>query len=218
MNILVVDDHQLFVDGLRHLVKKLHGEAKLTECSHAKDAIGHLDKGKNFDLILADLNLPDLDGFSIIKRAANHDKSMPVIAISADNDVALIQSVIKAGANGFIPKSYSGEDFLKGIRHVLNGEVYVPRHARGHLEFAKLKNGSTDANFGYDDLRRNRLTQRQIDILELLGRGYSNKQIATSLNIAENTVKVHLTAIYQLLDVSSRTMCVKVARERGLID
>lgn len=211
MRILIIDDHQLFIDGIRQIVNSLDDDVDIIEANSAGDAMQHMESINNLDLVLLDLHMPGLDGTSIIRYQRTQATCFPIVIISGDDDPQTIQSVIDSGIMGFIPKSYSGKKLLSALRTVLDGEIYIP----------KIKN-TPDSDCYYDHSCNNvangsGITRRQLQVLELLASGHSNKKVSRILFLTENTVKSHVSALFRALEASSRTECVNIARNRGII-
>jgi len=133
MQILIVDDHQLFIDGIRHIIETLDSEVVILEATSPDKAMQHLDTVQELDLILLDLRMPGLNGRSVMQHRRIHDESLPIVIISGEDDLPMIKSVIDAGVVGFIPKSYSGQNLLDALRSILNGEVHIPETIRKQL-------------------------------------------------------------------------------------
>ena len=207
MRILIVDDHPLFIDGIRHIIQTLDDNVDLIEANSAKEALLLLEKSSNLDLILLDLHMPGLDGLSIINHRRIQGACVPLVVISGDDDPKTINSVINSGVMGFIPKSYSGKKLLKALRTIISGEIYIPESTIDHSynSHSKLSPSTME------------ITKRQLQVLGLLASGYSNKQISSTLFLTENTVKSHVSALLSALNASNRTECVIIARSKGLI-
>lgn len=197
MRVLIVDDHQLFIDGLKHIVKLLNEDTEILEANCAEQAAQYLDNETQLDLVLLDLHMPGLNGKSVIRHQREKESFLPIVIISGDDNPNTIRSVIDEGAIGFIPKHYSGKRLLKALQVVLNGDIYVP-------------------NMG-DEPIGGGITRRQLEVLNLMAEGHSNKQISSLLYLTENTIKSHVSALFRELDASNRTECVKIARENGVI-
>jgi DNA-binding NarL/FixJ family response regulator len=197
MRVLIVDDHQLFIDGLKHIVELLDEDTEVLEANSADQAAQYLDNETQLDLVLLDLHMPGLDGKSVIRHQREQESFLPIVIISGDDNPNTIQSVIDEGAIGFIPKHYSGKQLLKALQVVLNGDIFIPDMSNNPIGHG--------------------ITRRQLAVLNLMADGYSNKQISSLLNLTENTIKSHVSALFREFDASNRTECVKIARENRII-
>ena len=207
MKILIADDHQLFIDGIRHILARLDPDVRVTEVNSAERAIETLESDPSFDLILVDLGLPGMDGTSIIQRMRARGTCLPLVVISGEQDARVIQSVLEAGALGFIPKSHNSQQMLAALEQVLDGEIYLPVDIEQQIRRLETRRNSTSEL----------VTKRQLDVLRLMAKGYSNKQIAASLFLTEHTIKTHVSAIFMALDACNRTECVRIAQREGLL-
>lgn len=211
MRILIIDDHQLFIDGIRHIVELLDDDVDIIEANKAEDALKFIQTVNNLDLVLLDLHMPGLDGTSIIEHQQAQLSCLPIVIISGDDNPDTIQSVINKGVMGFIPKSYSGKKLLNALHTIMDGEIYIP----------EMKNNPESDHYYnhccYDIANSKGITKRQFQVLELLVSGHSNKMISRILFLTENTVKTHVSALFRTLGASNRTECVNIARNKGII-
>jgi DNA-binding NarL/FixJ family response regulator len=218
MKVLVIDDHVLIRDALRGVLKESLGEASIVEASDWHQARRQLEKAQDFELILLDLGLPDRDGFDVLTELRESHPAVSIVVLSGRHDRESVARALDLGALGFIPKSASREVMLSALNLVLSGGMYVPPLVLGHQD-AVPTNRSTarpetsgrpgaGAELG--------LTDRQLDVLALLMQGKSNKSICRVLELAEPTVKNHVSAILRALQVTNRTEAVIAARSRGV--
>lgn len=215
MRILIVDDHQLFIDGIRHIITSLDEDVEVIEATSADQARRSLEAYAEFDLVLLDLHMPGLGGRTIMQYPRIQDACLPIVIISGEDDPHMIKSMIDAGVLGFIPKSYSGNNLLNALRTVMEGETYIPETIRKQLYNLPAQR-QVDLDHG-DTVSGTNITRRQHEVLELLASGHSNKQISSKLYLTENTVKSHVSALLRALGASNRTECVSIARSKGLI-
>ncbi len=208
MKLFVVDDHQLFLDGMCHLLSHMEGVSAVEVCTRAEEAIARLEEGHDFDLVLIDLAMPGMDGLAILQRLQETGSLTPTVVVSAEENIARIGNALELGALGYIPKEQGAIGMLDALHQVLSGEIYVPANVRERLCGYQVRRHPEDGT----------LTRRQSDVLKLVAKGYSNKQIASTLFLAEHTVKVHIAAILKALDATNRTECVHKGRSLGLLD
>lgn len=206
---LIVEDHPLFGDALAMTLQSVSGIERVTHVESLAQAAGHLEAGRDFDVILLDLNLPDVDGLEGLISLRRIAPAIPILLVTSVNETRVIRSSLAAGAAGFVPKHSRREVFRAAFQALAAGEVYAPDlpaeegldpvGADGLGEAAAIR-------------RLSQLTRQQAKILDLICEGKMNKQIAYELSIAETTVKAHVTAIMRKLGVSSRTQAVLMAR------
>jgi DNA-binding NarL/FixJ family response regulator len=203
-NFIIADDHPLFRGALREAVAGLFSEAEIAEAG-SFDEVGKLiEKGGNdVDLVLLDLTMPGVRGFSGLMYLRAQYPSVPVIVVSANDDPTVIRRCMEFGASGFIPKTLGVEEMRTAIGGVLEGGVWTPPDV-------DLKAG-TDAETADLMARLATLTPQQVRVLMMLSEGLLNKQIAYNLTVSEATVKAHVSAILQKLGVESRTQAVIAA-------
>lgn len=210
MHILIIDDHPLFTEGLQHVLHQSFDPLSITMAYSVSEAQRVLDESTNFQLILLDLSLPDLNGIELLQNIIARQLWIPVVILSAQEDTRIIKHAIRTGALGFIPKSHNSTDLINALKIVLRGEVYLPKNIHERLRSQAID--SSVANF-----RSHGLTKRQFEVLSLMAMGNSNKEIASSLFLTNNTVKTHISAIFKALQVTSRLNCILYAEEIGLL-
>lgn len=214
MKVLVVDDHPLICEALRQVLRALDPNIELLEAGGAQDALAAAAESDRLDLILLDLALPDADGFEVLRELRERHPSFPVVVLSASEQVEFVMRALDAGAMGFIPKTSSNELLLGALRLVLSGGVYLPAEVLRHAHAPGAVSGTAaSAGVGYRDLG---LTQRQAQVLALVVQGKPNKLICRELDLAEGTVKIHVTAILKALGVTNRTQAVIAVSKLGL--
>ena len=206
MRVLLADDHALFREGVRLVLENLvDGPLEVIEAGDFVQAVAALRSSGEYDVGLVDLNMPGMDGFDGIEAVCRAAPNMHLVVISASESPTDVRRALDAGAQGYIAKTSSSSSMLEAIRQVLSGDTYLsPR-----LEVASANDGSQR------DQARNVLTPRQRDVLAMLRQGKSNKEIARDLNLAEITVKLHVTAILRALGVENRTQAAILAAKIG---
>ncbi len=215
MKILVVDDHVLIRQAMLGVLKKLRRDAVVLDASNSKQAMQIIANHPDLSLILLDLTLPDRDGFSVLAELRQRYPAVSIVVLSAVQDPANVMKALDLGALGYIPKSAQSDVILNALRLVISGGIYVPPEilARGEVSISAPRqpggdpSGVSPANVG--------LTGRQLDVLALMMQGNNNKTICRVLNLAEPTVKNHVTAILKALKVSNRTEAVIAANNLG---
>lgn len=200
LTIIIADDHPLFRGALRQAVTGLEGDNTIIEAGDFEAAKTAVEEQPDADLMLLDLAMPGVSGFSGLMALRAEFSSLPIVIVSATDDPATMRRAIELGASGFISKSSGIEDMRAGIRAVLEGDVWIPascQSGQGH-------------DPGMADLinRLRTLTPQQNRVLGMLGEGLLNKQIAYELSVSEATIKAHVSAILLKLKVDSRTQAV----------
>ena len=201
--LVIADDHPLFRGALREAVVGLIEHAEIAEAGSFDDVAKLLDKDSEVDLILLDLTMPGVRGFSGLMFLRAQYPSVPVMVVSANDDPAVIRRCMDFGASGFISKTLGIEQMREAVRRVLDGEVWTPPD----VDLA----GGADAETAALMARLATLTPQQVRVLMMLSEGMLNKQIAYELSVSEATVKAHVSAILQKLGVDSRTQAVIAA-------
>jgi len=200
---VIADDHPLFRGALREAVSGLLQQVDIAEAG-SFDEVGDLvEQGGDVDLILLDLAMPGVRGFSGLIYLRAQYPSVPVIVVSANDDPAAIRRCMEFGASGFIPKTVGVDAMREAISRVLGGGIWTPPDV-------DLTTGS-DAETSELMTRMATLTPQQVRVLMMLSEGLLNKQIAFQLGVSEATVKAHVSAILQKLGVESRTQAVIAA-------
>ena len=216
MRILLVDDHTLFREALLHVLKQFDSTAVVIEAATAREAIRMAAHYHDLDLILLDLALPGLNGLSALPELHELRPTTPLVILSASEDSVDVRQALEAGAMGYIPKSSSSHEMITALRLVLAGEVYVPPVMLAALEGLEAASVQVTAA-SVEEGGVEGLTPRQLEVLLLMAQGLSNKGICKRLNVAEGTVKLHVTAVMRALNTCNRTQAVIAATRRGLI-
>jgi DNA-binding NarL/FixJ family response regulator len=213
MKIVIVDDHVLIREALRGVLGELKAEAIFFDAPDARAAMSRIGENPDVELVLLDLNLPDRSGLDVLVELRERHPSMSVVVLSASDDRDNVTKALDLGALGFIPKSAPREVMLSAFNLIFAGGIYVPpeilvRSQAGPMPAAPATRMSA-LSLG--------LTERQMDVLALMMQGKSNKAICRVLDLAEPTVKNHVTAILKALKVSNRTEAVIAAGALGLV-
>ncbi len=212
MRLLLIDDHALFAQSLQFLLSELD---PAISCVTAGSVAQALQAEGPFDLVLLDFNLPDTAGFAGLHALRGALLGVPVALLSGEEDVAVIRAAISEGAMGFIPKSSSPQVLMAALRLILAGGAYLPPHAiaSGLPTSAANPQGTPVAGAAP---RLAGLSGRQLEVLLKAVQGKPNKVIARELDLAEGTIKAHLSTAFRLIGVANRTEAVFRAAQMGL--
>ncbi len=206
--ILIADDHPLFRVALKDTLSYLKADFSISEASTFSQAQEMADD--ELDLILLDLSMPETTGFSGLVTLRTKVPSVPIVIVSANEDIETVRSSAQYGAVGFIPKTTEPEIMAGAIKTILDGGRYWPTEdaTKPLAEEDRQRRSEFEDKLG-------KLTPSELRVLELMSEGMSNKLIAYELNIKESTVKTHVTALLRKLDVFNRTQAVLAAKEMG---
>lgn len=197
MKIMIVDDHILFRDGLKYVLDALGDDISILEAGTSDASIPLLKANPDIDLLLVDLNMPGEGGLAVLKECRINYSMIPVVIVSGSKHKQDIQQAMDMGAMGFIPKDINSRLMINILQLVLSGGLYFPQ----------IISSDDKALF----------TPRQREVLEFIVEGYSNKVIAAKMGISEATIKMHVTAIFKILEVTNRTQAAMTAKENGLL-
>ncbi len=184
IKILIVDDHPLVIDGIKTMLKDesyLHIEAA---AKTAKDALSFLENDPPVDIILLDINLPDIDGLRLCEMIRTKNKTVKILGLTYVNEAGIINQLIKKGANGYLLKNMEREELIDAINKVMDGTIYLSKAANEkilqQLHFHELPQNKIPA-----------LTRREKEILQLLSEGLTSNEIAGRLFLSNHTVDTH---------------------------
>jgi len=202
--LVIADDHPLFRDALRQAVSQTLSDGEVVEADSFESLCARLRAAPDVDLVLLDLNMPGMHGFSGLLYLRAEFAAVPVAIVSANEKARVVRRALDLGALGYIPKSAAATEIREALRALLAGEAWLP--------------AALDPRDGRDDdvelsIMLNSLTPQQTRVLMLLSEGLLNKQIAHAMRVSEATVKAHVSAILQKLGVDNRTQAVIVARQ-----
>ncbi|MBA3995545.1 MAG: DNA-binding response regulator [Candidatus Accumulibacter sp. 66-26] len=213
LKLLVVEDHALVREGLVQTLRQLENDVVIHEAADCDGAGALLERERDFDLVLLDLGLPGVDGLCCLGIFRQRYPAVPIVIVSAYDDAHTVNRALKNGASGFVPKAYSSDRLIAALREVLDGRIYTPEQMMpvnlgADLAHPPIGGEADPSEFG--------LTERQSEVLALMTRGKSNRDIAEQLGLSEGTVKIHITAIFKALGVSSRTQALVAVARYGI--
>ena len=210
--ILIADDHPLFREAISSVIASGFLGSEIIETNDLDSALELTQQNDDLDLILLDLNMPGMHGLNGLITLRNAAPTIPVVIVSAEEDKQVVLQAITYGAVGFITKSSPRAQMTDAIQQILNGNVYLPSDIiRTGKETRHRRSRHEDNPISAELL--NSLTRRQLLVLERMSKGESNKQVAYNLNIAETTVKAHVSAILRKLGVHNRVQAILSASD-----
>jgi DNA-binding NarL/FixJ family response regulator len=215
MKILVVDDHALIREALRGVLKKVRRGAVLLEAADGAEAMQMMSEQADIKLVLLDLTLPDRDGFSILAELRERYPTLPVVVLSGIQDRDHVVKAMDLGALGYIPKSVPREVMVGALQLIFSGGSYIPPVILSGNESSSAMPTSPRGDRPIVSPADVGLKGRDLDVLALMMKGKNNKIISRTLDVAETTVKHHVTAILKALKVTNRTEAVIAVNELG---
>jgi len=210
MKILVIDDHNLFIEGLKYVLQQLADNVIVLTAYSGTKALEIASQNEDLDLVLMDINMPDMNGFAGLQLFSRYHPTLPVVFLTGTDDTEDEGRAKKLNAMGFIHKSTPGGIMLDSLRQVL----------QGNITFTDKKVQSNAGNYQRNTKQQVntpvKLTPRQLDVIHMIVDGKTNKEIARELDTAETTIKTHVSAIFKLLNVNNRTQAAAVARKLNI--
>ncbi len=207
IRVIIADDHVLVREGLRKLLELDRSIEVLTEVGDGQGAI-NIARKQQIDVILMDINMPGTNGITATQVIKREIPSIKIIALTIYEDEEVVE-MVRAGVSAYVLKDVAGSDLIDTIHKVMNGEIVIhPRVAN------RLVSELTRAEQETDDVK---LTKREKDVLGLLVKGNSNKEMAENMFISEKTVKNHLTSIFRKLGVKDRTQAAVYALKNHIV-
>jgi DNA-binding NarL/FixJ family response regulator len=212
IRILVVDDHILFRDGIVSLLKAA-GKSVVGEARNGMEAIEQAVELRP-DLILLDIDMPGMDGLETLKQLREKLPATKVVMLTVSNEDTNLLKAVRTGASGYLLKNLSSDEFLSKLDGLQRGEVAMTHKTMTQLVNAFADLEKQEAQFD----GKGRLTARELELLQYVVKGYSNREIAEQLYISKNTVKYHMKNILQKLDLQNRAEAAAYAVGKGLVN
>ncbi|RPE12596.1 DNA-binding response regulator [Chitinophaga lutea] len=206
IKVLLIDDHPIVMEGLKNLLSQQEDFTVAGCCSTGKEGLQAIETLAP-DVVLLDINLPDVSGIDICRQVRKHDKDVRIIALSVHNERPVIKNILGSGANGYVLKNSVGEEIITAINAALNGETYLCHAARNIV--------STIQEGELTEIPK--ITRREKEIMLLVSKGLTTAQIAEQLFISFHTVESHRKNLIEKFDVSTMTAVIKLATQYGLL-
>ena len=208
MKILHLEDHALFAESFRVLLTNIQPDTEILTATNTNQALQLLTS--DIDLIIADLDMPGVDGQSFIEGVHHRKFVVPIMVLTAMEDCKRIRAAIEGGVSGFATKSQSITEIIHIIDEIIQGNSVIPESIQRIISQGDYGNHQ-------ETVKSIRLSKRQSEVLQLIDRGFSNQEISEVLNISANTVKVHVRSLFETLNADNRMECVVSATRLGLI-
>lgn len=202
MKILSLDDHPIFSQGLKESLSSHSVGFEVTSALNVNQALQYLQQDIDFDLLILDLSMPEMNGISFMKSLISRNIHIPVVIMSAKEDLITLSECFNLGALGFLPKTWTISQLHNALIKIGNGEIIVPEHIANAL--AVMSKNSLDNT-------QSPLSERQLEILKMVQAGLTNAGIAAVLYISEATVKSHLQKVFKILGAKNRMDSVRKA-------
>ena len=208
--LLIADDHPLFREALKGAVQRVIPGVQLMEADSVEALYALAEQHPDADLVLMDLNMPGAQGFNALVHLRSLHPQLPIVVVSAREEATVMRRALDHGAFGFIPKSADSDTIGHALGTILDGERWAPAEAHN---VPPTPNEEREVG-----QRLRELTPQQFRVLQMLGVGRLNKQIAYDLGVSEATIKAHVTAILRKLGVTNRTQAVLMAGKLAIDD
>jgi DNA-binding NarL/FixJ family response regulator len=210
INVLLVDDHQIIIDGLQSLIENAEGIRVISQANNGREALGIL-KILDVDVVLMDIDMPVMNGLDAAKIIHENYAATRVIILSMHGDRALIKELIKMGVDGYLLKNASKDELLNAIKMVASGDRYFSSDVTVSLLNDEPAYNKTLTKSGL------KLTAREIEILKLIAEGFTNKEIGEQLFISHRTVDTHRTNLMKKLNINNVAGLISFAIKNGII-
>lgn len=209
INIAIVDDHQILINGLKNIFEKQTDFKVVFTANNGVETLEnkHLNE---VDIFIIDIEMPDMDGIELSKKIRSQCSKAKILILSMYNDSLLVKKIKEFGINGFLPKNIDEHKILKAIREIINGNNFF--ESTYNLNQAKIKTKIDNLN------TIEQLSNRELEVLFLIAKGYTNNKIAECLFLSPNTIDSHRTNIMKKLDVTNVVLLVRKAIKLGLIN
>lgn len=214
INVFVVDDHQIFLDGIVSLLEDEPNIRIAGTAHNGKQAIEKIKQIKT-DVVLMDINMPEMDGIEASKQLKKTHPDIKILMLTMHSEPRFIKECLEIGAKGYVMKNISKDDLLKAIETVYNNKPYLDQETQEKL-ISSISNADDEEDKNYDELA-SQITQRELEILQLIALGLTSQDIATKLFISKNTVETHRKNMLAKLNVNNTAALLKIAYKKGLV-
>lgn len=213
INVLLAEDHNIVRNGIRSLLDTEHGVQVVGEATTGTEALQIITSGVHADVVLADINMPEMSGIQLVKALRSTPSNPKVLILSMLDHENYIIEAVNAGASGYLLKNVSKEELLFAIAHVAGGDKYIC----SELVFKMFFKHSSDSHCQLDEKTVNSISKREIEVLTLIAEGYTNMEIADMLFTSRRTVEGHRQNLIDKTGVKNTAALIKLAVKNGLI-
>ena len=210
MKLLIIDDHALYVEGVKTILNTSLSDVEVITLDRVDEVLSLLQQHKDIDLILLDLRMPNGGGLTVLSLLKQQQLPIPTLVVSASEHFTDVQTVLNKGAMGYLPKTSDANELIFAINTLLSGETYLPPKWRKRME-SNSQNIIIDT--GDHEIS---LSPRQYEVLQLIEKGYTSKEISAVLNLSQHTISDHVKSLFIRVGVNSRTELVQVAKQLSL--
>lgn len=209
VNVMIADDHSMIREGLKQLLE-LEGDFKVI--AEAFDGVDCMEKLETIkpDILLLDINMPNMNGLEVLQKMKEKRMKVKVLVLTVHNEVEYLLKAVDIGVNGYLLKDSESSELKKAINMVVSGEDYIQPSMIPVLNAKKI-------DINNDNVKIEKLTKREMQVLKLLAYGMYNKEVAEKLDISERTVKNHVSNIFKKIEVTDRTQAAVFAIRNNLI-
>lgn len=212
IKIIIADDHQLFIDGIKSLVKSMKNMEIIAEVANGKLLLEALENNK-CDIILMDINMPEMDGVEATKQVKIKYPSIKILMLTMFSNREYIEKLLRAGADGYLLKNTGKAELQEAIETIINGESYFSKEVTERIMEGLQKKKNAEKNTYIVEL-----TEREIEVLKLIVQEFTTAEIAEKLFISTHTVETHRKNLISKLNVRNIAGLVKYAMQNGLVD
>lgn len=214
INVFVVDDHQIFLDGIVSLLDDEPNIRIAGTANNGKEAIDRI-KATKVDVVLMDINMPEMDGLEATKQLRKINPDIKILMLTMHSEARFIKECLEIGAKGYVMKNISKDDLLKAIDTVNQDKSYLDADSQEKL-ISSMSGTDEDDTRNYDELAA-QITQRELEILQLIALGLTSQDIANKLFISKNTVETHRKNMLAKLNVNNTAALLKIAYKKNLV-
>ena len=215
INIHIADDHKIMIDGIKAVLKT---DSSILVIGESLNGVQVIDwyKTNTSDVLILDINMPELDGLDVLRRLKGHASKPKIIVLSSYDDIKLIREVLKMGASGFLAKNCAGENIIEAIKTVVLGEQYFSASVKKRI-YSDFTGQPSGLEMVPEGTFYNELTNRETDVLRLIAKEMSSKTIAVELSISINTVETHRKSLIKKLNVKNVVGLVLYAVKNNIV-